>query len=208
MGLSKKTSRREINRHASGRGIVAHVPLVTGDRAEGVLTVRLDNPPTLEQRELLDAFAAQLALFVNKERALEESRDRASRAPVAKTSKDTFRFRLARIEDATRGHVRRLATASNPIARNYSKQSRRLTRTVDHLLDATRLESGLAPAGARMVRSGRTFARSGRGLRIERQTAVRVNIATDLPDYLCRCPSHSTGSGRFAFECGCAWEKQ
>ena len=51
-----------------------HIPLVTGDRAEGVLTVRLANPPTMEQRELLDAFAAQLALFVNKERALEESR--------------------------------------------------------------------------------------------------------------------------------------
>src|SRR4029077_2254980 len=51
-----------------------HIPLVTGDRAEGVLTVRLDRLPTLEQRELLDAFAAQLALFVNKERALEESR--------------------------------------------------------------------------------------------------------------------------------------
>jgi len=48
-----------------------HIPLVTGDRAEGVLTVRLDRSPTLEQRELLDAFAAQLALFVNKERALE-----------------------------------------------------------------------------------------------------------------------------------------
>ena len=51
-----------------------HLPLVTGDRAEGVLTVRLAQPPTLEQRELLDAFAVQLALFVNKERALEESR--------------------------------------------------------------------------------------------------------------------------------------
>src|SRR6478672_7961929 len=51
-----------------------HIPLVTADRAEGVLTVRLDRSPTLEQRELLDAFAAQLALFVNKERALEESR--------------------------------------------------------------------------------------------------------------------------------------
>src|SRR5213076_414557 len=51
-----------------------HVPLVTGNRAEGVLSVRLANPPTIEQRELLDAFAAQLALFVNKERALEESR--------------------------------------------------------------------------------------------------------------------------------------
>ena len=44
-----------------------HLPLVTGDRAEGVLTVRLAPPPTLEQRELLDAFASQLALFVNKD---------------------------------------------------------------------------------------------------------------------------------------------
>ena len=59
-----------------------HLPLVTGDRAEGVLAVRLPHPPTLEQRELLDAFAAQLALFVNKERALEESRD----AQVARQS--------------------------------------------------------------------------------------------------------------------------
>ena len=52
-----------------------YVPLVTGDRAEGVLSVRLSSPPTIEQRELLDAFAAQLALFVNKERALQESRE-------------------------------------------------------------------------------------------------------------------------------------
>src|SRR5215467_9962802 len=52
-----------------------HVPLVTGDRAEGVLSVRLKALPTLEQRELLDAFGAQLAVFVNKERALQESRE-------------------------------------------------------------------------------------------------------------------------------------
>src|SRR6478752_2638437 len=51
-----------------------HIPLVTGDRAEGVLSVRLKTLPTLEQRELLDAFAAQLALFLNKEWALEENR--------------------------------------------------------------------------------------------------------------------------------------
>ena len=51
-----------------------HLPLVTGERAEGVLTVRIAQLLTLEQRELLDAFAVQLALFVNKERALEESR--------------------------------------------------------------------------------------------------------------------------------------
>src|SRR5947207_5037730 len=51
-----------------------NVPLITGEGAEGVLTMRLPTAPTLEQRELLDAFAAQLALFVKKERALEESR--------------------------------------------------------------------------------------------------------------------------------------
>src|SRR5437667_379601 len=38
-----------------------YLPLVTGNRAEGVLNVLLANPPTIEQRELLDAFAAQLA---------------------------------------------------------------------------------------------------------------------------------------------------
>src|SRR6185369_9944663 len=51
-----------------------HTPLVAGEGAEGVLSVRLKTLPTLEQRELLDAFAAQLAVFVNKERVLQESR--------------------------------------------------------------------------------------------------------------------------------------
>ena len=73
-----------------------HIPLVTGDRAEGVLTVRLANPPTRsEQRELLDAFAAQLALFVNKERALEESRAAQVAASIAETAENAFRFCLA-----------------------------------------------------------------------------------------------------------------
>ena len=119
------------------------MPLVTGDRAEGVLTVRLANPPTLEQRELLDAFAAQLALFVNKERALEESRAAQIARQSQKLAEDTFRFRLARIENAAGRDDRRACSNRNRTARNCSRPSRRLTRTVDHLLDATRLESGL-----------------------------------------------------------------
>ncbi len=67
-----------------------HLPLVTGDRAEGVLTVRLEYPPTLEQRELLDAFAAQLALFLNKERAAGRKSNGADCPPVAKTAENTF----------------------------------------------------------------------------------------------------------------------
>ena len=120
-----------------------HIPLVTGDRAEGVLTVRLDRPPTLEQRELLDAFAAQLALFVNKERALEESRDRAGGASIAEITESTFRFRLARIEDATGRDVGARCNSQQPDRAELQQAVRRLTRTVDHLLDATRLESGL-----------------------------------------------------------------
>ncbi len=72
-----------------------HIPLVTGDRAEGVLSVRLDSPPTLEQRELLDAFAAQLALFVNKERALEESRAAQIARQSQKLQKALVRFCFA-----------------------------------------------------------------------------------------------------------------
>jgi two-component system sensor histidine kinase KdpD len=47
-----------------------HLPLLTGDRAEGVLAVRLANAPTLSQRELLEACAAQLAVALAKDRAL------------------------------------------------------------------------------------------------------------------------------------------
>ena len=46
-----------------------HVPLITGDAAIGVLAITLS--PNVEQRELIDAFAAQVAVFVNKEFALE-----------------------------------------------------------------------------------------------------------------------------------------
>ena len=72
-----------------------HIPLVAGDRAEGVLSVRLKTLPTLEQRELLDAFAAQLAVFVNKERALQESREAQVGARIAEIAKGAFRFRVA-----------------------------------------------------------------------------------------------------------------
>ena len=83
-----------------------HIPLLVADRAEGVLAVRLPAIPSLQQRELLDGFAAQLALFVNKERALAGKPLRPARRPIAKAAEDTLRFRFARIEDAARCHLR------------------------------------------------------------------------------------------------------
>jgi two-component system sensor histidine kinase KdpD len=160
-----------------------HVPLVTGDGAEGVLTVRLDASPTLEQRELLDAFAAQLALFLNKERALEESR-------AAQISKQSQKLQKALFDSVSHELKTPLAAMSVALqARNPSDQPdrtelqqavQRLTRTVDHLLDATRLESGLLQPvrewcePAELVREA--VASSGLN-----DTAVRINIDHDLP---------------------------
>src|SRR6266540_2867145 len=160
-----------------------HVPLVTGDRAEGVLTVRLPATPTLEQRELLDAFAAQLALFVKKERALEESR-------AAQISRQSQKLQKALFDSVS--HELKTPLAAMSVALQSGKSSeqpnraelqqavQRLTRTVDHLLDATRLESGLLQPvrewcePAELVRE--TVASSGLN-----DTAVRINIDNDLP---------------------------
>src|SRR5882724_8604566 len=160
-----------------------HVPLVTGDGAEGVLTVRLRVTPTLEQRELLDAFAAQLALFVKKERALEESR-------AAQISRQSQKLQKALFDSVS--HELKTPLAAMSVALQSGKPSEqpdraelqqavlRLTRTVDHLLDATRLESGLLQPlrewcdPAELVREA--VASSGLN-----DNAARINIENGLP---------------------------
>ena len=156
-----------------------HIPLVTGERAEGVLTVRLANPPTLEQRELLDAFAAQLALFVNKERALEESRE----AQIARQSQKLQKTLFDSVSHELKTPLAAMTAAlqqPEPDCSELQQAARRLTRTVDHLLDATRLESGLLQPvrewcdPAELVREA--IAASGLN-----DSAVRINIAKNLP---------------------------
>jgi two-component system sensor histidine kinase KdpD len=156
-----------------------HIPLVTGDRAEGVLTIRLANPPTIEQRELLDAFAAQLALFVNKERALEESRE----AQIARQSQKLQKTLFDSVSHELKTPLAAMTAAlqqPEPDCSELQQAARRLTRTVDHLLDATRLESGLLQPvrewcdPAELVREA--IAASGLD-----NSAVRINIAKNLP---------------------------
>ncbi|PYS77544.1 MAG: two-component sensor histidine kinase [Acidobacteria bacterium] len=156
-----------------------HVPLVTGDRAEGVLSVRLKTLPTLEQRELLDAFAAQLALFLNKERALEESR-------VAQVSQQSQKLQKALFDSVS--HELKTPLAAMSVALQQREPNRaelqhavaRLTRTVDHLLDATRLESGLLQPvrewcdPADIVHEAVAHARLS-------DSAAKITIVKDLP---------------------------
>src|SRR5262245_40308498 len=156
-----------------------HIPLVAGDRAEGVLSVRLKTLPTLEQRELLDAFAAQLAVFMNKEHALEESR-------AAQISRQSQKLQKALFDSVSHELKTPLAAMSvalqqpRPEHAELQEAVRRLTRTVDHLLDATRLESGLLQPvrewcePAELVREA--VASSGLN-----EKAVRIHIEHDLP---------------------------
>src|SRR6185312_6801015 len=156
-----------------------HIPLVTGDRAEGVLTVRLDRVPTLEQRELLDAFAAQLALFVNKERALEESRT----AQVARQSQKLQKALFDSVSHELKTPLAAMTAAlqqPRPNSAELQQAARRLTHTVDNLLDATRLESGLLQPVREWCDPGELVreAVAASGLK---EGDAQINIAKNLP---------------------------
>jgi two-component system sensor histidine kinase KdpD len=156
-----------------------HVPLVTGDRAEGVLTARLTHPLTIEQRDLLDAFAAQLALFVNKERALEQSRA----AQIASQSQKLQKALFDSVSHELKTPLAAMSVAlqqSQPDRAELQQAVRRLSRTVDHLLDATRLESGLLQPVREWCDPGElvreVVAESGL-----KENAVRISFANNLP---------------------------
>src|SRR6516162_866208 len=156
-----------------------HVPLVTGDSAEGVLSVRLANPPTLEQRDLLDAFAAQLALFVNKESALEESRA----AQVARQSEKLQRALFDSVSHELKTPLAAISAAlqqSQPNRAELKQAVGRLNSTVDHLLDATRLESGLLQPVREWCDPGELLRDAIAQARLK-EKAIKVIVGPDLP---------------------------
>jgi two-component system sensor histidine kinase KdpD len=156
-----------------------HIPLVAGDRAEGVLSVRLKTLPTLEQRELLDAFAAQLAVFVNKENALQESRE----AQVARGSQKLQKVLFDSVSHELKTPLAAMSAAlqqPRPNSAELQQAARRLTHTVDNLLDATRLESGLLQPVREWCDPGELVreAIAASGLK---EGDVQINIAKNLP---------------------------
>jgi two-component system sensor histidine kinase KdpD len=119
-----------------------HLPLLAGDHAEGVLAVAFTGVLAHEQRELLDAIAAQLAVFIEKERAVQRSRA----TEVAAQSEKLQRTLFDSVSHELKTPIAALSAALEQPAPDHGEMReavRRLTRTVDHLLDATRLESGL-----------------------------------------------------------------
>lgn len=132
-----------------------HLPLATQRGSVGVLSVRLPDepPPTLEQRDLLDAFARQSALVLDRMRlaaAAEQARllaesERLSKSLLNSVSHE-LRTPLAAITTAVTGLDETGPDAPRSLRAGYVAEiqegAARLNRLVGNLLDMTRLESG------------------------------------------------------------------
>lgn len=156
-----------------------HLPLITGDRVEGVVGVRLSKLPTVEQRDLLDAFTAQLAIFVNKERALQESRE----AQVARQSQKLQKALFDSVSHELKTPLAAISAAlqqSQPDRDELQQAVSRLTRTMDHLLDATRLESGLLQPVREWCDPGELL-RESVAMAGLKEHGVKINIMENLP---------------------------
>lgn len=119
-----------------------HVPMLTGERAEGVLAIGLAVAPPPDQRDLLDACAAQLAVFLERERALAAGH----RSRVLEESERLQRALFDSVSHELKTPIAAIAAALDQPAPDTSEIRRandRLRRTVDMLLDATRLDSDL-----------------------------------------------------------------
>jgi two-component system sensor histidine kinase KdpD len=150
------------NRQPAGRGTDTlpsaaglHLPLVTTDRAVGVLSLRFRDPAplTTEQRDLLDSFVRQIALVLDRQRL----RDAEQQAKLAAESERLSRTLLNSISHEIRTPIAAITSAASSLSDSrdntpskfqqdmvaeIQEASRRLNRLVGNLLSMTRLETG------------------------------------------------------------------
>jgi len=132
-----------------------YVPLMTGGSAVGVIGLQFSQslPPTMHQRNLLDAFSQQIALAIERHRlrvvserakVLAES-DRLSQTLLNSMSHE-IRTPIAAIQSATTNLVELKEGAwSEPergMITEIQEATERLNRLTGNMLDITRLESG------------------------------------------------------------------
>jgi two-component system sensor histidine kinase KdpD len=146
------------NRRPAGRftdtlpgGAAFYLPLVRDDKAVGVLGIAVPEAHalTLAQRDLLEAFARQLALIVEREHL----REAGAREKLLAESDKLHRVLLDSVSHELRtplavitGTLENLADAPAGLRTELIDEgraaARRLNRLVGNLLDQTRLESG------------------------------------------------------------------
>jgi two-component system sensor histidine kinase KdpD len=132
-------------------GAAFHLPLVRENRAVGVLGIAVprDATLTLAQRDLLEAFARQLALSVEREHL----RDASEREKLLVESEKLHRVLLDSVSHELRTPLAVISSALENIqdappdlradlVREARAAAGRLNRLVGNLLDQTRLETG------------------------------------------------------------------
>lgn len=168
-----------------------HLPLATERAVLGVLSV---SPPeqtlTLSQRDLLEAYARQAALVLDRialRGAAEQSKlvaesERLSNALLNSISHE-LRTPLAAITSATNALVEaKNGQLQHSMVGEIQEASNRLNRLVGNLLDVTRLESGHVQAKLEWCDIGDVIQTTVRAL--ERELAgreVKVEVAPKLP---------------------------
>ena len=132
-----------------------YLPLTTPNGVIGVMGVRLREsaPPSIQQRNLLDAFTRQIALALDRQRLQEAS----ERARVVSESERLGKTLLSSISQEMRTPIAAITGAVTSLAEvkptgqpefqqamvtEIQEAARRLNRMVSNLLDMTRLESG------------------------------------------------------------------
>jgi two-component system sensor histidine kinase KdpD len=150
------------NRQAAGHGTGTtpsaeglHLPLVAGERALGVLSLRFRDqaPLTTDQRDLLDAFVRHIALALDRER-LREAEHRAKLVAeserLSKTLLNSISHEMRTPLAAITSAASTLGETSDALPRHLQKEmadeiqeaAQRLNRLVGNLLNMTRLETG------------------------------------------------------------------
>jgi two-component system sensor histidine kinase KdpD len=132
-----------------------HLPLMAGDNAVGVLSLRFRNPSplTTEQRDLLESFVRQIALVLDRQRL----RDAEQQAKLVSESERLSKTLLNSISHEIRTPIAAITSAASNLAQadqptrgelersmvsEIQEAARRLNRLVGNLLNMTRLESG------------------------------------------------------------------
>ena len=135
-----------------------YIPLQTSKKRQGVLGVFFQERRawTLDDNDLLETFAGQIAVMIESYRAIEtaaqarmaEESERLHRTLLDSVSHE-LKTPLAVISAATEGLDTQLKGAELPLSETFLAEikaaNRRLERIVSNLLDMTRIESGRLP---------------------------------------------------------------
>jgi two-component system sensor histidine kinase KdpD len=148
---------------------------------------------TPNEHELLETFASQIAVFIERHRLIEtaqqarmaEESERLHRTLLDSVSHE-LKTPLAVISAATEGLDTQLKGAGLPLSETFLDEikaaNRRLNRIVTNLLDMTRIDSGRLPLSAEWGEARELLESAVSQVENEVSRArVRISVADDLP---------------------------